>query len=99
MYAGCLGFKFLESLSSAQKGNLWVDVGPKTKLCLLCQLILTGFRRRSGHATAHVGSLRASACRHLCCYVMLGACKCALRMAERMLVALGISAWRETSYA
>ena len=37
--AGCLKQKFLESLSSAQKGNLWVDMGPKTKLCLLCQLI------------------------------------------------------------
>ena len=41
--AGCLGFKFLESLSSAQKGNLWVDVGPKTKLRPPCQLISQGF--------------------------------------------------------
>ena len=44
-YAGCLRHIYLESLSSAQKGNLWVDVGPKTKLCLLCQLISRAAQR------------------------------------------------------
>ena len=42
--------EILESLSSAQKGNLWVDVGPKTKLCLLCQLISRAAQRLAAGA-------------------------------------------------